>query len=128
MASKKVTLENLADAISDILEDYAGEITEEIPEITEKVGKVGVQALRNDSRANFKGTGRYAKGWNKQVERKRLWTDVTIYNKTLPGLPHLLEHGHAKRGGGRTPGKVHIAPVEEKLVQNYEKEIINAIK
>ena len=126
--AKKVTLENLGDVISDILDEYADDIAGEIPEITEKIGKAGVQAIRNSSRSSFKGTGKYAKGWNKKVEHKRLWSEVTIYNKSLPGLPHLLEHGHATRGGGRTPGKVHISPVEEKLVQNYEKEIINAIK
>ena len=128
MANKKVILENLGDAISDILQEYAGEITRNIPEITERVGKEGVKAVRNSSKTKFNGTGKYAKGWRTDVEHKRLSTTVTIYNKTLPGLPHLLEHGHANRGGGRTAGRVHIAPVEEKLVKKFEKEIINELK
>ena len=128
MANKKVTLENLGDAISDILQEYAGDISRNIPEITERVGKEGVKAVRNNARSKFKGTGKYARGWAADVEHKRLSTTVTIYNRTLPGLPHLLEHGHANRNGGRTSGRVHIAPVEEKLVKKYEKEIIHALK
>lgn len=128
MANKKVTLENLGDAISDILQEYAGDISRNIPEITERVGKEGVKAVRNNARSKFKGTGKYARGWSADVEHKRLSTTVTIYNRTLPGLPHLLEHGHANRNGGRTSGRVHIAPVEEKLVKKYEKEIINELK
>lgn len=128
MANKKVTLENLGDAISDILQEYAGDISRNIPEITERVGKEGVKAVRNNARSKFKGTGKYAMGWSADVEHKRLSTTVTIYNRTLPGLPHLLEHGHANRNGGRTSGRVHIAPVEEKLVKKYEKEIINELK
>lgn len=128
MANKKVTLENLGDAISEILSEYEGEITKNIPEITERVGKEGVKALRSSAKSKFKGTGKYSRGWTTYVEHKRLSSTVTIYNKKLPGLPHLLEHGHANRNGGRTAGRVHIAPVEEKLVNKYEKEIINEFK
>lgn len=127
MANKSVTLEQLPDAIKAILDEYEGEITRNIPEITERVGKEGVKAVRNSAKAKFNGTGKYAKGWRTDIERKRLETNVTIYNAKLPGLPHLLENGHANRNGGRTPGRVHIAPVEEKLVKDFERKIENEL-
>lgn len=126
MANKKATFENLGSVIGDILEDYAGEITQNIDEITEKVAKEGVKAVKSGAKAKFKGN-KYWKGWAVEVERKRLWTTATIYNKKLPGLPHLLEHGHAQRGGGRVAGRAHIEPVEKTIIEKYEREIINEL-
>lgn len=122
MASKKVTMEQLPEAIREILDEYAGEINRFLPEITEEVGKTGVKALRTSAKQKFDGK-KYAGGWRSLTELNRYGATVTIYNGRLPGLPHLLEHGHANRGGGRTEGRVHIAPVEETLIKDFEKKV-----
>ena len=125
-SNKRVTLQQLPDAINEILKEYEGDILRNLPEITEQVGKKGVTALKNESKSKFNGK-KYAGGWRSQTEKTRLGATVTIYNGKLPGLPHLLEHGHAKRGGGRVEGRAHIAPVEKKLIKEYERKIINDI-
>jgi len=122
MASKKVTMEQFPGAIKEILDQYEGEINRFLPEITEEVGKTGVKALRTSAKQKFNGK-KYAGGWRSVSERNRYGATVTIYNGRLPGLPHLLEHGHAKRGGGRVDGRAHIAPVEEKLITDFEKKV-----
>ena len=119
---KKVTTDTLADSIRDILEEYGDEVKGSLDEITKKIAQKGQQAIKNESKSKLNGK-RYWKGWKVDLQVGRLDTKATIYNESLPGLPHLLEYGHAKRGGGRVQGTVHIAPVEEQLVNEFEKQV-----
>lgn len=126
MASKKVSLENLGKEIDKIFEEYKGDIESNLDEITKKVGKKGAQALKNESLAAFpdskKHKKRYGSTWTSRADKERLYTTVTIYN-SQPGLPHLLEYGHASRNGGRVEGREHISSVEESLVFEFEREV-----
>lgn len=119
----KVTIGNLSGAIKDVLSEYGDEVSVNLSQITQKVAQAGAKALRSEARSKFDGTGKYAKGWKVTTQEGRLYTAVTIHN-SLPGLPHLLEHGHAKRGGGRVQGRAHIAPVEKELIADFEREVV----
>lgn len=125
---KKVTVDNLQSAIDEILDDYEGQIYENLDQITKQIGQKGVEALKNSSKEAFNGK-KYASGWAMAQEKNRLYTTVTIYNKKQAGLAHLLENGHVKANGtgryGFWDGKEHILPVEEKLVDEYESEVVN---
>lgn len=118
----KTTLDTLADDIGKILEEYQDDVKQNLDQITKQIAQKGQQALKNESKSKFKGD-RYWKGWKVDLQVGRLDTKATIYNASLPGLPHLLEKGHAKRNGGRVEGTVHIAPIEEKLVAEFEKQM-----
>lgn len=125
MASRKITADNLGEAIAEILEEYGDEVQKDMDDVVKDVGKEGVKAIKSASGV-FGGTGKYRKGWTSQTDSERYGSTVTIYNRT-PGLPHLLENGHAKRGGGRVPGKTHIAPVEQELIKQFEEQIEKAV-
>lgn len=118
----KTTLDTLADDIGKILEEYQDDVKQNLDQITKQIAQKGQQALKNESKSKFKGD-RYWKGWKVDLQVGRLDTKATIYNASLPGLPHLLEKGHAKRNGGRVEGTVHIAPIEEKMVAEFEKQV-----
>jgi len=128
----RTPIDKLASAISDILEEYGDEITDNVGEIAEAMGKKGVQALRQESKSKLKThTGEYARGWKMQVDKGRLSTTVTLYNDHY-SLPHLLENGHVIRNGtgrtyGEVPGREHIAPVNEELVETFEREVVSKL-
>lgn len=128
--AKKVTIDNLASEIDKILESYEGDVENNLEEITAKVTKTGVSLLKSESSVKFNGKD-YASGWTSKLEKQKLYTQGTLYNKKLPGLPHLLEYGHAIVAGGRTVGQVkgraHIEPVEKEIISIYEKEIISKL-
>lgn len=130
--AKKVTVDNLADEFKKILDEYAGEVQDNLDVITKKIGQKGAQALRNESKKVFpvnggKDSGKYESGWGAYVERDRLYTVVTIYNKNRPTLSHLLEFGHVCTNGtrryGRVPEYPHVRTVEDALVVQYEREV-----
>lgn len=104
------------------LEEYTTEVAEGIKEASKEVADEAVQELRATSPKN---TGKYAKGWTKKKEGD----GYIVYNNTKPGLAHLLEFGHAKRGGkGRVSGRPHIAPAEDRAIKSFESRIENIIR
>lgn len=120
--SRKIPTDRLTQEVDKILSEYGGDVQGNLNTIVGQMSKKGAQTLRQQSKNTFGGTGKYAKGWTSTVETGRVSAQGTIYNKT-PGLPHLLENGHALRGGGRTPGRPHIKPVEEALVREFESKV-----
>ena len=126
-AQIRTPIERLDTAINKILTDYAEEVAQNVDEVTVKVAQAGATALRASSRQTFGGSGRYAGGWTTTVQRDRSGVSAVIHNAAAPGLPHLLEHGHANRGGGRTPGRSHIAPVEDAVVNAFQEEVASKL-
>lgn len=122
MARVKVSVENFAEFIHDQLAEYAEDMQDNIAEATHKIALAGVRALKAESPGK-----KYPKGWRTWSETTRLQQKETIYNSDMPGIPHLLEHGHAMRNGGRSPAIVHIKPVEEELIKAFEEEVAKAI-
>lgn len=99
-------------AVKDTLKVYQGATAEAISEVIPQVAKEAVQKLKQTSPRD---TGEYGRHWKYKLEKGRLTCEAIVYgDKPTYRLAHLLEHGHARRGGGRdVPAIEHIAPVEE---------------
>lgn len=121
MSSDRVTIDNMAAAIMEGLNEYAELATDDLKAAVKKAGTT----TRKEIQANAPSdTGAYAKSWSvKNTKETSNTLEVTVYSKNRYQLAHLLEFGHAKRGGGRVNGKSHITPAEEKAVSELEQEI-----
>lgn len=53
--------------------------------------------------------------------------ELVVHSRNRYQLTHLLEFGHAKRGGGRVSARPHIASAEEKAIKVFEEEIKEVI-
>lgn len=119
--SDKCTIDNLAKTIMEGLQEYADVASEDVKTAVRKAGK----NVKADIAANApKRTGAYSKSWTVKTQKETANSlEVVVHSKNRYQLAHLLEHGHAKRGGGRVAGKPHIAPAEEKAIKELEEEI-----
>ena len=119
--SDKCTIDNLAKTIMEGLQEYADLASEDVKAAVRKAGK----NVKADIAANApKRTGAYSKSWTVKTQKETANSlEVVVHSKNRYQLAHLLEHGHAKRGGGRVAGTPHIAPAEEKAIKELEEEI-----
>ena len=111
--------------IKDILNEYSEDIQEAINQEAIDVANKGIKELKETSP---KRTGKYSKGWRVKTEKDRGFINCTIHNATNYQLTHLLEKPHLTRNGRRTTPKVHIAPVEEKCIEEFQKGVENIIR
>lgn len=122
--AKKREIESLAVEISAMLEEYAEEVAEDMKNEAKEVAKEVVKELKETSPVGSGYGGHYKDGWKAKVEKETSQSlRIRVYNKKKPGLTHLLEKGHAKRGGGRVEGIPHIAPAEKHAKEEYERRL-----
>lgn len=121
----KCTIDNLAKTIMEGLQEYADVASADVKTAVRKAGK----NVKAEISANApKRTGAYAKSWAVKTEKETAHSlEVVVHSKNRYQIAHLLEHGHAKRGGGRVAGIPHIAPAEEKAVKQLEEDIVKKL-
>lgn len=121
----KCTIDNLAKTIMEGLQEYADVASADVKTAVRKAGK----NVKAEISANApKRTGTYAKSWAVKTEKETAHSlEVVVHSKNRYQIAHLLEHGHAKRGGGRVAGIPHIAPAEEKAVKQLEEDIVKKL-
>ena len=119
------TVDAMADEIMKGLTDYADLADTSMKKAVRKTAK----SVKDEIFANApKRTGAYSKSWTaKKTKENSHSLEMTVHSKNRYQLAHLIEKGHAKRGGGRVSGKPHIAPAEENGVQLLEHLIEGAL-
>lgn len=125
--ARTVGVDKLAASIKKALQDYEVGVQETVNQAVPKVARAAARTLKETSprgTRKLKGRKHYADNWTSSVDSGRLRTSAIVYNKDPTyRVSHLLEHGHAKRNGGRVRAYVHIAPVEQKVVDDFTREV-----
>lgn len=105
-----MTREIGVDAFAAALEDIFSDVETVSTDALNKGVSKGAKVSRDEWRAGApRDTGAYASSIRYKVDRTGDKPQATVYSEK-PGLPHLLEKGHATVGGNFVPGTLHIAP------------------
>lgn len=117
----KTSIYRLAAQVMDALYEYAETTDEVVREAVTSVAKETKEIAQSGAPVR---TGEYKRGFSvKKTTETGGKLVLTVHNRRKPSLTHLLEKGHAKRGGGRVAGKPHIAPAEEFAISELEERI-----
>ncbi|MCR4629630.1 MAG: HK97 gp10 family phage protein [Clostridium sp.] len=126
MANDHVRIDQMAHVILEGLQEYANLASDDLKKAVKKAGDAAKTEIQNSAPVK---TGAYRKSWAVKVTRETSNAmEVVVHSKSRYQLVHLLEFGHAKRGGGRTKAIPHIAPAEEHAAELLEKEVEAALK
>lgn len=123
--SRNTSIDDMDSAIMTELEKYADLAADDLKDAVKETAK----SVRKDIQDNAPvDTGKYKKSWSvKNVHEDSESIDLVVHSRNLYQIAHLLEHGHAKRGGGRVAARPHIASAEqrgsEKLVEAIESKL-----
>lgn len=103
-----------------ILSKYGNDAIEATMRVVKKNATQAKDYLRDISPRK---TGKFAESWAIHQESSALNAYAIVYQAKKPGLAHLLEHGHANRGGGRTEGRHFMALVEDVTKKEFEEDL-----
>lgn len=137
------TVRNFDMAMKDIISDYIEDSEQKVKEATLDVAKACRKDVRQRARAQ-QGKAKhgvswsdYIKGWNYREAKMPKWMGGAIvyhvYNKTKPGLAHLLEFGHDVYNEhleliGRAGAYPHVIPAEVSAKKKLMDEVEGAFR
>ena len=111
MSTKKVSIEEMAEAINSQMEEYATLAATEMKAAVKKTATSVKKEIQSNAPED---TGAYKKSWATKTQSQGTHSiSMVVYSKNRYQLAHLLEKGHALRNGGRVAARPHIAPAEE---------------
>jgi len=126
MGNQRVSIDQLSDAIMEGLNEYADLAADSVKKAVKKAGDTVKKDINSSAPVR---TGKYARSWQAKTTKETSQSlEVTVYSPSRYMLAHLLEHGHAKRNGGRVRAIPHIAPAEEHGEEELLQDIENALK
>ena len=118
--SRKVKPEALAAAIQAELEEWSGEVKDRVND----AGRESIDKLVKMTKASApKKSGKFRRAITSEESTNAMGAKAPSHRVT-----HLLVHGHANRGGGRTPGNPFLENALSTVLPEYEKSVKEAVE
>ena len=122
----RIQIDQLADTVMRELENYADTTTDGVKAAVKKAANTVKKEISATAPVR---TGKYAKSWaTKTTGENSHALEITVHSRNRYQLAHLLEHGHAKRNGGRVAARPHIAAAEQHGIEELGREIERSIR
>ena len=124
-----VELDRLAGAIRTQLTTYSRTITTRIGEAAEETVKEMVKRTKKRPTTKF-SRGDYARAITSQVGDNTIYAQSRIWYVKSPEyrVTHLINNGHATRGGGRYSGDKHVTKAAEQAMIDFETRVREVIE
>ena len=117
---KTIKASQLDKELQDMLSTYVTDFSRGLEKVKKQEARETIKEVRaNVDSQGLRRTDEYRKGWGYSTQG----SSIFIRNRHRYQLTHLLEKGHAKRGGGRVRAYPHIAPAEKNMIERYTKKV-----
>ena len=115
------SIDDFADEILKELKEYSNAVNAELKAVALKTAQAARDIVMDTSPVD---SGAYSRSWTRtKTDESSTSIQYTVHSKNRYQIAHLLEFGHAKRGGGRVAAIPHIAPAEKYAMEMMSEEI-----
>ncbi len=115
----KISIDEMGNAIYKEFEKYIDMTTAEVDHAVKEVADDVKQEIMKEAPVR---TGKYKNSWEVTPgDKTKNGSSYIVHSKDRYQLTHLLEFGHAKRGGGRTRAFPHISKGEKLAIKELKK-------
>jgi len=122
-----ISIDDLAGAITDAVREYTEDVSAGIEREVDETAKEVLDEVRRNHPYKDR-TGEYTKGFKITNRDQPGRARRVVWNKKHYRRVHLLEFGHAKRGGGRVPAYPHLRPAYDKHATKLPERIKRVIR
>lgn len=126
MANKKISLDALGQAVSEILTIYSTDVENAVEKATKESINDLVRKTKATAPVRYRGKFKRAIA-SKKLDSRRGSKYVWYVKAPEHRLTHLVVHGHAKRNGGRTRGNPFLQNALNEVLPEYEHKIEEAV-
>lgn len=121
-----IEIGDIADEIANTLSGYTREVADGVKKVADETMNELVADTKADAPTRY---GKYKKAITSKVSHESDYEKRLTWYVKSPHyrLSHLLEKGHAKRGGGRIRAYPHIERNRERAEKNFTERVKEAI-